>query len=240
MNLIAFTPKGFEPAMMAASFGTTANITRAERTAPADAHTFQCMLEEVDYGIALVTCTGVLRYANQLALQSLAEAGALRLAGGMLTATGSADQAQLRCALADAARGLRRMLHLGDGAQSVSISVKPMASGTAANDAVQADGAAPAMAMLMFGKRQTCETLTLDIFARTQRLTGAETAVLRGLCSGQRPKQIASGAGVAVSTVRTQINSVRTKTHTNSIRELVDRVAALPPITPAMKSVVCH
>ena len=32
-----------------------------------------------------------------------------------------------------------------------------------------------------------------------------------------------------------RLGSIRTKTHTASIRELVDRVAALPPISPVLK-----
>lgn len=222
------------------------NARTPERPLPAAPSMLLRMLDEIDYGMVLVTVSGTLRYANQLALRCLALPGPLRLSSGELFAPLAADQAQLRSALADAARGLRRLLHLGDGAHAASIAVLPLADDDAADAGANGGGglrgaaAASPLAMLLFGKRPACETLTVDIFARTQKLTGAEAAVLRGLCSGLRPKQIATGAGVAVSTVRTQINSIRVKTRTSSIRELVDRVAALPPITPAMKSVVCH
>ena len=237
-NALTYSPAAFEPKPYAAIPAVTLN------SAPlaADAGMLLRMLEEVDYGIALVTASGVLRFANQLGLLALTEPGPLRLGRGLLFAASDADQLQLRSALADAARGLRRLLHLGDGAHAVSVAVKPLMGETAANDGALGAPAATnqALAMLVFGKRQTCETLTLDIFARSQKLTGAEAAVLRGLCAGQRPKQIAAASGVAVSTVRTQINAIRVKTHTNSIRELVDRVAALPPITPAMKNLTSH
>jgi hypothetical protein len=39
--------------------------------------------------------------------------------------------------------------------------------------------------------------------------------------------------------VRSHITSIRTKTQTDSIRELLGRVATLPPITPAMKALAC-
>jgi len=206
--------------------------------APAAPATLLRMFDEIDYGIALVTAQGSLRYANQLALRTMTEGGPLRLGHGLISAGTPADQVQLRGALADAARGLRRLLHLGDGVNAASIAVVPLAD--EADASADAAAAPQGMAMLVFGKRQACEALTIDIFARTQKLTGAEASVLRGLCAGQRPKEIAFAAGVAVSTVRTQINSIRVKTRTNSIRELVERVAALPPITPAMKQVVCH
>ena len=96
------------------------------------------------------------------------------------------------------------------------------------------------LVLLVLGRRQSCEALTVDFFARTQGLTSAEAKVLQALCDGLRPKEAARRLGVAVSTIRTQISSIRTKTQTTSIRDLVSRVTALPPITPAMKSALSH
>ena len=42
-------------------------------------------------------------------------------------------------------------------------------------------------------------------------------------------------ASVAVSTVRTQIGSIRIKTGASSIRELVRQVAVLPPLVGALR-----
>ncbi len=209
-----------------------------ERKCPLTSAVLLQMFDEIDYGVALVTVSGALRYANQLALQALRQGGALQLCHDILSASQGSEQAQLRSALADAARGLRRLLHLGEGSLLVSIAVLPLTP----DNVVEEDlvNAAPPLAMLVFGRRQASETLTIDMFARTQKLTPAETAVLRALCAGQRPKEIANDAGVAVSTVRTQINNIRFKTQTSSIRELVERVATLPPITHAMKTAVRH
>ncbi len=224
MNLIEITPSGFNhgaPRLVATTGApaTTRHLLRA--------------WDEIDFGMVLVTTSGVLRHANHIALRLLAGNGPLRLVGGQVFSPVTLEQNQLRQALADAERGLRRMLHLGHGADAVTLSVVPLASDDDSGDAEP-------VVMLSFGKRQASESLTIDFFARTQKLTGAESAVLQGLCSGLRPKEIAGNLGVAISTVRTQINSVRTKTQTSSIRELVNRVATLPPITPAMKSTVCH
>jgi DNA-binding CsgD family transcriptional regulator len=41
---------------------------------------------------------------------------------------------------------------------------------------------------------------------------------------------------VAISTVRSHICNIRTKTRATSIRELVERIAVLPPITPVVKA----
>ena len=58
--------------------------------------------------------------------------------------------------------------------------------------------------------------------------------MLRGLAGGLRPAQIARAAGVAMSTVRTQITSIRLKTGARSIGELVRLVTVLPPIVPVL------
>jgi DNA-binding CsgD family transcriptional regulator len=89
--------------------------------------------------------------------------------------------------------------------------------------------------LLVLGKRQVCEQLSVQGFARSVSLTPAETRVLEQVCGGVRPNDIAQRAGVAVSTVRTQIGSIRAKTGAASIRELVRQVAVLPPLVGALR-----
>lgn len=92
------------------------------------------------------------------------------------------------------------------------------------------------LALLTFGKRPVADTLRIALFARPQGITAAEARVLESLCDGVNPKDIAAQQGVALSTVRSHISSMRVKTHTATIRDLVGRVAALPPVSPAMNS----
>jgi DNA-binding CsgD family transcriptional regulator len=193
---------------------------------------FARMLDEIDYGMALISASGELRYANQLARRALSGAVGLVLEAGVVHATDAAQQPLLRQAIVEAGRGLRRMLTLAGNDRRAAVALVPLAAG----DGDDGD----ALVMLVFGKQPASETLTLDFFARSHRLTAAESAVLHGLCAGERPKEIAQKVGVAISTVRTQIGSIRIKTQTGSIRDLVNRVATLPPITPAMKSALCH
>ncbi len=195
------------------------------------------MLDEIDYGLLLVTAGGVLRFANQLALRALSGGSALRLASGTVFASHDTEQALLRTALGEAARGLRRLLTLNQAGTNTSVAVLPL---PAQDSGFDAEAAAEPLVMLVLGKQSANQTLTLDFFARTHKLTSAETAVLRALCAGQSPKQAAVSLCVAISTIRTQIGSIRLKTQATSIRDLADKVAALPPITPAMKAAVCH
>jgi DNA-binding NarL/FixJ family response regulator len=85
-------------------------------------------------------------------------------------------------------------------------------------------------ALVLLGRDQRSPSLSLDFFAREHHITPAEVAVLRMLCEGRRPSDIAHTLGVAVSTVRTQVCSLRQKTGTCRTADLVRMVAALPPI----------
>ncbi len=189
------------------------------------------MLDEMDHGMLLVTPCGVLRHANQPARQELGLGSSLVWAGGAVHAARREQQALLMQALADAALGRRRLLALGETHQALSLAVVPLGEDSPGGEA---------LVLLVLGKRQSCEALTVDFFARTQGLTAAEARVLQALCDGLRPKEVARRCDVAVSTIRTQISSIRTKTQTASIRDLVSRVTVLPPITLAMKTALPH
>ena len=93
-------------------------------------------------------------------------------------------------------------------------------------------------ALVILGRRHLCETLSVEMFARRHGLTGAEANVLQALCEGVPPAEIATQFGVKLATVRTQVAAIRSKTAAASIRELVRRVAALPPIVPALREVM--
>ena len=186
------------------------------------------MLDEIDYGMLLVTADAQLSYLNHAAKLELDGDHPLQLLGRSLRAHRPQDAAPLYDALAAAQRGLRRLLTLGEGTHRACISVVPL-PGTGAAD----EGGA--LTLLVMGKRQVCAQLSVQGFARSAALTPAETRVLEWLCGGVRPNDIASRAGVAVSTVRTQIGSIRSKTGAASIRELVRQVAVLPPLVGALR-----
>ncbi|HEY2926882.1 helix-turn-helix transcriptional regulator [Piscinibacter sp.] len=193
-----------------------------------DASLLMRVLDEIDYGLLLVNGSGMLRYGNQLGMSALHGAASLRLVQGCVQAGHATDQAAFRAALADAQRGRRKLFSLGRDGGAVSVAAVPMLAG--------ADEPDDALALLVFGKRRRAETLTLDFYARSHGLTATEMTVLKDLGAGMKPKEVARAHGVAISTVRSHITSIRTKTQTGSIRELLGRVATLPPITPAMKA----
>jgi DNA-binding CsgD family transcriptional regulator len=185
------------------------------------------MLDEIDYGMLLVSPDAQVTYLNHAAKVELDGNHPLQLLDRTLRAHRPQDVAPLYEALAAAQRGLRKLVTLGEGEHRVSVSVVPLP---------EASGDGGVVTLLVLGKRQVCEQLSVQGFARSVSLTPAETRVLEMLCSGVRPTEIATRAGVRVSTVRTQIGSIRAKTGATSIRDLVRQVAVLPPLVGALRA----
>jgi DNA-binding CsgD family transcriptional regulator len=200
------------------------------RAAPSRArHWLAATLDEIDYGMLLLHDGPHVLQVNHAARAELDGAHPLQLLGRELRARHSHDVVPLADALRGASqRGLRRLLTLGDGEQRASVSVVPLPAG---------DDTSSPVTLLILGKRQVCELLTVQGFARSHGLTSAETRVLAALCQGTPPAEIAVQVGVAISTVRTQISTIRGKTGTESIRELVRQVAVLPPLMGVLRGV---
>jgi DNA-binding CsgD family transcriptional regulator len=178
-------------------------------------------LDELDYGI-LVALDGMhVIHLNEAARMECDELHPLQLLGSELKTRLSHDVAPLRNAVSAAAnQGLRCLLTLGDERCRITASIVPLRTPGAASGAV----------LIVLGKRAVCESLSLESFARSHRLTHAETRVLAALCAGDPPTEAAERLGVAVCTVRTQIASIRQKTGAANIQSLVRQVAVLPPL----------
>ncbi len=188
------------------------------------------MLDEIDYGMLLIAADGEVLYLNNTARQEMDDRHPMQVIGSALRTQRPQDLAPLFEALADAQRGRRKLLTLGAGEQRVSLSVVPLP----ASQGQRTDDHVPAT-LLVLGKRQVCASLSVQGFARSMKLTPAETRVLERLCAGVRPNTIAVEQAVAVSTIRTQIGSIRAKTGAASIAELVRQVAVLPPVVGVLR-----
>lgn len=186
------------------------------------------MLDEIDYGMLLLDGEARVRHVNQPARRDMDEDHPLQLLGDELRTRRPSDMAMLREAVANAAqRGLRRLLRLGTGQAQISLAVVPLPA---------PDSGAEHAVLLLLGKRNVCEELTVDWYARSHGLTMAETVVIKGLCADLTPQEIATRQGVGLATIRTQIGSIRNKTGTSSIKALVRQVAMLPPLVGALRA----
>ena len=188
----------------------------------------QAAFDELDYGIVLLDEDARMLHANHAARIELRGVHPLQLAGGELRARAPGDASALRNALNAASRcGLRGLLTLGPETDRVNVAVVPL-RGLAAGDI-------GGYTLVTVSRRAVCAQLSVQGFARSHRLTAAETRVLSALCEGNEPNLAAAALGVAISTVRTQICSIRMKTGARSIGELVRQVAVLPPLVSALR-----
>ena len=215
------------------AIAATATTAAAQRM-PTATPWLALMLDEIDYAMLLLAEGTTVLHANHAARSELDAGHPLQLIGRELRVARSQDLLPLREALGGAReRGLRRLVNLGEGEHRVSIAVVPLAA------AVGEEGPSR-LTLLVLGKRQMCEALSAHWFARSHSLTPAESRVLAALCDGRRPSEIAATQCVALSTVRSQIGSIRAKTGAESIRALVRQVAVLPPLVGALRSTALH
>lgn len=182
-------------------------------------------LEEVDFGLALVDSSGQLQHANHLARHEICRGRFLRELDGHVAGTDAKQAEKLAAALRLAGTGRRQLVMLQDGEETLPVACVPLEDGYASQSASP-------LVLLMLGRRAESQRLALTFFARTHSLTPAEENVLRGLCAGHSVLDIARANGTTEGTVRTQVRTLRDKTGASSIRVLLQRVAALPPVVP--------
>ncbi|MDO5624141.1 MAG: helix-turn-helix domain-containing protein [Pseudomonadota bacterium] len=187
------------------------------------------LLDEIDYGLIVAGVDGRIHHANHLARHELGSARLLWADGdGRLSGAHNALTRQLHAALGDGAQGKRRLLTFSHDSHSLPVAVVPLSHALEGSD----DG----LVLLVMARQHASGNLTLDMFAREHSLTPTEQAVLRALCEGCAVQDIATRHGVAESTVRTQVRSLRDKTGAGGIRQLVQRVLSLPPMVPALRA----
>lgn len=212
------------------------------------AHLLLRLLDELDYGVLLITPEGEIQHANHLARHELATGNLIRNEGGQLVASKACRTSNGRFASASedrlpvesharetsrllglatrAAQGHRSMVELCNTSHALAMAFIPLGSPYESESQT---------VLVLFGKRQLCEAVTMSFFARSCGLTPAEETVLRALCDGMDVDDIARSHGVAESTVRTQVRVLRAKTSSTSIRELIRKVSTLPPLVPAVR-----
>ncbi len=191
------------------------------------------LMNELAFGVAVVTLQGRVVQANQLARQELGRFRVLGAVDQQLKTVCADDARALQDALANAGRGKRSLvcMPVPSGAMPLTLAVLPLRAEA---------GASPAHAALIFSRASVCETLMLCFFARRHGLTSTEEHVLGILCQGYSAPEIAVQMKVAVSTVRSHVRSLCAKTRSSGVRELINRVAVLPPVAPSVMHEQMH
>jgi DNA-binding CsgD family transcriptional regulator len=181
------------------------------------------VLEEIDYGLLLVTPAARLQHANHLARHELSRQRFMRIEDQVLVGHTPRQTEELARGVQSAAQGRRQLIVLHNGDETLHVACVPL---------FHAFEEGSGSVLLMLGRQTGTQNLALTFFARSHGLTPSEEAVLKGLCDGLDVHEIAAAKGVSEYTVRTHVRSLRDKTGVNSIRGLIQRVAALPPVVP--------
>lgn len=175
-------------------------------------------LDRLAHGVAIFDTSGHALFAN-----ASARALWLRL-GWSASSIGRGQQGQdWRAALQRVClRGRRELVNLPLPGTTLAVALSPLGP--------QADG----LAFAIFGRDEICGSVELEMFALRHKLTLAETQVLRHLCHGLQAGDIARANAVARTTVLTQIASIRAKTESASIRNLLAALARMPQLVPSV------
>jgi DNA-binding CsgD family transcriptional regulator len=182
------------------------------------------VLDELDVAVVVVDGDGQLCHANRRARHELTADHPLQLFAGRIRAREASDVAPLHQALLAAQTGGRRRLLTLDGSgEALSLAVVPVPG-------------SEQLVMLVLGRRQLGDRCMLQWFASQHGLTPCEQRVLEGLADGQAPDEIAQRLRVGITTVRSHIGSLRSKIGAPSIRALLHRMAALPPMAQRLPS----
>lgn len=182
----------------------------------------EAILDHVQFGVLVVDANGRLVYLNRAARHECANGTSVCVADGNLVArTNSSGRAALNRAISTALAGRWSIVTLTDDLTAACL---PLPS--------QGADEGP-LAMVVFGTPRGGASVAAQLYARACRLTPTESRVMDGIAQGVRPSAIAARHNVALSTVRTQLGSIRSKTGARSIAELARSLSQLPPIMSA-------
>ena len=184
------------------------------------------MLDEIDYGVLVIDERGRIQHTNHLARHELASARLVISRGNSLLGTHSDHTALIQQGLEMALRGQRKLVLLEEDEHELSLAFIPLSH--------PLESESPTVLVLL-QRQSTCNNLAVRMFARSKGLSPSEESVMIGLCRGLGVPEIAREHGVAESTVRSQVKSLREKTGCSSIRRLMQRVNSLPPVVPALR-----
>lgn len=181
------------------------------------------LMDELAHGVLVINGQGRIFHANQAARRELARGFVLNASHGELKVVSSTDATALQVALGKAVDGKRSLLKLTASGADLMLAVIPL----------NRQMGAPCERIALFLSRPgVCDSGVFGSFARSHGLTHTEEQVLASLCRCLSTPEIALQMKVAVSTVRSHVRSLCIKTASSGVRELVNRVAILPPIAP--------
>ena len=184
------------------------------------------VLDEIDYGILVINAHSQILQTNHLARHELLTGHLIASVSNTLTGRNTALSEQIQTGVEHACRGQRKLVFLKVDQRELPVAFIPL------SHPLETDS--PSVLVLL-SRQNACDNLAVRMYARAQHLSPSEEGVMISLCRGLEVADIAKENGVAQSTVRSQVKSLREKTGCSSIRRLIQRVNSLPPVVPALR-----
>jgi len=204
---------------MAGHLQRTINLWQDTRALHRDAAFGTELMEQLGLAVFALGRDQRVLFANAQAEALLRASTCLRLEHGRLSATFAADNDGLQAALARVAKSRKGESFAVRPALGAAHEIFLGISLLPAN-AVQAAFGDAAL-MVTARRRGAASPVTATQLRQAFGLSAAEAAVAEALIAGKTPDEYAAGAGVALSTVRSQLRAVFEKTATRSQAEAV-------------------
>lgn len=197
--------------------------------ADSDAGLLALMLDQLTHGALVINASRRILHANQAARRELDKAVVICSEIGELKFVSSADTLNYETAMERALAGERSLIKLaferGSQADAAVVTVVPLD---------RPAGSSSKRIALFLSRASACESGAFKAFASAYGLTQTEEQVLDLSCRGLSTPEIAARMKIAVSTVRSHVRNACIKTGSRGVRELVHRIAVLPPVAPLL------
>jgi DNA-binding CsgD family transcriptional regulator len=230
-------PEPLRPPLDTQALGSLINFSGQDRRNGAEAALLRLLtavLNEVDYGLVLLDGAGQVIHANHRARLDFKDAHPLSIERDRLLCRDKTSQSSFESALASAShRDQRSLLAMHHQGRALGVSIVPLPGRLHGRQGGLPEGHPVLVALQRNG---LVESLSIDAFARSYQLSSRESEVLSALCQGLKPAQIAVQLGVGISTVRSHVHNLKSKTGCKSMIELLQQVAVLPPMLGVLKN----
>ena len=194
-----------------------------------DQNCLAMLFDQMSHAVVVISPHRHIYHANKAAHDAFDGHSVLYAHHNELRTFSPIDGKTLQAALTKASTGLRSLVKLSGSGMDLTLSVMPLLRPVEEYEATNSESVCDRIA-LFFERAAICDTGMFIFFARSQGLTPTEEQVLTLLCRTMSTPDIAVELKIAVSTVRSHVRSLCIKTGSKGSRELVSRVATLPPV----------
>jgi hypothetical protein len=185
------------------------------------------LLNDVGFGVLILDPELGVCFSNEDAMAALAIIGIDthscdgKVNGLSQSNTAKENLSKFLATARQAAKGQRKLVIFGDHNNQVALAMSP----------ILLEGRPFEFGIMVTMERKTvCERSSLWAYGKVQGLTPGELKVLQQLANGEDPKLVAENLNISVTTVRTHIRSMVSKTESSCMRGLLMKVAKLPPM----------